>query len=383
MDDLLRSGGIDWRDQSRRDELSFWLASPQDPTGTLGRLGGVDASGCSIDQGYYTDTRVSGKLRVHGGAWRRNQLVRITHAVRGTSWSEQLGTFFVSKAPGSWQGGEWVDDLELQSALWALGQGKVAQPLVVRAGSTVRSVMGSLLSSWGRPYLDLATSGAILSADIIYESGRTYLSVLYDLAGTGGLRLGVDGMGHVTLSDYAEPSGREPSFELDVGDRRGIVHDGISRESDFGDRPSQVVVHCKYTVDVPVTETDSKGKTRETTQSEQRELVGVAEVESGPSSRGQRGFALTDYVDLQDGDLATKTQAAIDEAARGYRDREAGEGLTWSVTTQYFPVAQGDVGTLVLPADPQLGYAGGRKVLVQSTSLDLGTMQLKLDLKAI
>lgn len=381
--DLLEAGGLDWRDQTRLDELSFWLASPQDPTGTVRRLDGVDASGGSIDQGYYTDTRVSGKLRVHGGGWERNQLVRVTHSVRGSSWSEDLGTFFVSKSPGKWQDGEWVDDLTLQSALWALGQGKVAQPLVVRSGTTVRTAMGNLLTGWGRPYRDLASSDARLSADVVYESGKSYLSVLYDLAGTAGVRLGVDGRGRVTLEDYVEPSQKAASFELSVYDRRGIMHDGISRESDFGERPSQVVVHCKYTVERTVTKTNTKGKTTQSQESEQRELVGVAEVGSGWASRGQRGYVLTDYIDLEDGQLATKTQAAADAAARAYRDRESGESVTWSVTTQYFPVSQGDVGTLVLPADAQLGYSGPVRVLVKSTSLDLGTMQIQMDLKAI
>lgn len=391
MSDRLSSYGIDWRDQSRRDSLVVALVSPSSLVGTDGVLQDVEYGNCSIDCNYYSDARTSARLRYRGDSWTRNRAVRIYHVVSDKGYYRPLGTFLVTRDDGEFRSGQWVGDLTCQSMLWGIGKRKLANPLTIRAGQDAHAAIRSLLSSCGRPYRDYATgSNSTFAADKIYESGKTYLEVIYDLADLGSYRVDVDGEGYVTIRNWPLPDLQSPTFTLDAEDPRGIMHDEISRSSDYGDLPSEVVIHCKYSVEVEedtgeVYETDSgehkAGDKKYKKVHEQRELNGTAQVLTGQQSAAQRGYHLTDYRTIGEEDLDPKTQAEVDRRAHQALARLPFETVSWQVKTQYFPVWEGDVGLLGLPSEAGATYRDRQKVLVKSVSLDLSTMQQTLVLQ--
>lgn len=388
--DLLMADELDWRDQRRTGKVMVEMVSPTSATGTMGVLDGVELSGCSIDANYFSKSRTSAKLSYVGGNWQRNAAVRISYWVDEWGYAADIGTYLVTRDDGEWADGAWHGDLTCQSMLWALTQKKLAAPLVVRQGQTAKSAIGQLLSADLRRWHDFAESNNFaLAEDKIYDSGKTYMDVCTDLAEAANIRLDVTTQGLITLRNWDLPAYCTPTFELSATDPRGIMHDGVSRSSDYADLPSEVAISCKYSVEVEKWEgeyykTDSdghkKGDKKYKKTSEQRELDGYAKIAAGPRSEGVRGYAVTDFRTLGDDDMPTKTQAEIDHRAALALTNLPGETETWTVTTQYFPVWEGDVGWLAIPAEDGSGVQR-TKVLVRSLSLDLGSMQLKLVLQ--
>lgn len=388
--DLLMADELDWRDQRRTGRVMVEMVSPTSATGTMGVLDGVELSGCSIDANYFSKSRTSAKLSYVGGNWQRNAAVRISYWVDEWGYAADIGTYLVTRDDGEWADGAWHGDLTCQSMLWALTQKKLAAPLVVRQGQTAKSAIGQLLSADLRRWHDFAESNNFaLAEDKIYDSGKTYMDVCTDLAEAANIRLDVTTQGLITLRNWDLPAYCTPTFELSATDPRGIMHDGVSRSSDYADLPSEVAISCKYSVEVEKWDgeyykTDSdghkKGDKKYKKTSEQRELDGYAKIAAGPRSEGVRGYAVTDFRTLGDDDMPTKTQAEIDHRAALALTNLPGETETWTVTTQYFPVWEGDVGWLTIPAEDGSGVRR-TKVLVRSLSLDLGSMQLKLVLQ--
>lgn len=388
--DLLMADELDWRDQRRTGRVMVELVSPTSATGTIGVLDGVELSGCSIDANYFSKSRTSAKLSYVGGGWQRNAAVRISYWVDEWGYAADIGTYLVTRDDGEWADGAWHGDLTCQSMLWALTQKRLAAPLVVRQGQTAKSAIGQLLSADLRRWHDFAESNNFaLAEDKIYDSGKTYMDVCTDLAEAANIRLDVTTQGLITLRNWDLPAYCTPTFELSAADPRGIMHDGVSRSSDYADLPSEVAISCKYSVDVDKwegeyyeTDTDGhkKGEKKYKKTSEQRELDGYAKISAGPRSEGARGYAVTDFRTLGDDNMPTKTQAEIDHRAALALTNLPGETETWTVTTQYFPVWEGDVGWLAIPAEDGSGIQR-TKVLVRSLSLDLGSMQLKLALQ--
>lgn len=399
MADLLRADGLDWRDQSRRDEVYAYMVAPASLMGSSGDLEDIRIDGGSVDAEYYTAGRVSAKVRYEGSSWQRNRALRLDlrSTLGGSTSTRTLGTFLVTSDDGAYESGRWVGDLTCQSMLWATSKKKLASPLTVKKGQRVREVIKSLLSDCCRRYVvrTVAEHGTFAD-DKVYESGKTYADVLNDLSEMGNIRLDVDGMGFVTLDEWLLPDLRSPTFELSVDDPRGLLHDSISRESDFAELPSEVVIHCKYSEKVQkpdgVYQSNSerqedgtykhrKGDPKYKETSEQRELNGVARVSGGPQSEAERGFALTDFRTIEDDELEPKTQAEIDRRARvALATSMPGESIRWTVATQYFPVWEGDVGHIVIPTEDGEGRRRV-KVFVRALSLDLASMQLRLTLQ--
>lgn len=388
--DLLIADELDWRDQRRTGRVVVEMVSPTAPAGTIGELGGVKLSGSSIDANYFSRSRTSARLSYVGGGWRRGAAVRISYWVDEWTYAADIGTYLVTRDDGTWSDGAWHGDLTCQSMLWALTQKRLSAPLVVSKGQTAKSAICSLLSDDLRRWHDFADyNNYALPEDKVYESGKTYMDVCADLAEAANIRLDVTTQGAITLRNWELPAYSTPTFELSATDPRGIMHDGVSRSSDFAELPSEVAISCKYSVEVERWEgeyykTDSdghrKGDKRYKKTSEQRELDGYAKIASGPRSEGVRGYAVTDYRTLSDGEMPTKTQAEIDRRAGVALTHLPVETETWTVTAQYFPVWEGDVGWLDIPAENGPGTQRN-KVLVRALSLDLGTMQLKLTLQ--
>lgn len=369
--------GIDWSDMDREDRIEVQAVSPTNPNQSYGAVSGVELASSSLTYAYYSDTRVSGKITVLGEGWPRGSMVRIVHSVPGTSYRRELATLYVTDDGSERSKGQWEYGLTLHSALYALSTDLGAYPWTVGKGSKSLAVMRQMLRTCRRPYVEASPTDHRYSSTFVMESGKSFLSRLYQLANDANDRLSVDGHGRVTISPYVPPARRSARFMLDLSDPNGICHDDLSLTTDWLRMAGRAALHYKGQRKVPDGKYKSgkdKGKTKY--KSVDVELWAQADAASGHASSGVRGYMVTDYHDVSD--MSPQTQARANQLARQYLKTDSREDVEWQLTTEYFPCREGDVGWLVVPEGR---YAGRRHVMVKSCDVSLRPMRCRLTLK--
>ena len=373
--------GIDWADQTRTDRITAYMVCPTALAQTWGSIDGVVLDGSKVSYAYYSDTRVSGTLVVHGTGWRRGSFVRIVHSIPGTSYSRELGTFIVTDDGGSRGHGSWDYSLTLHSALYGLSTDVDPMPHTIKQGRSLHEDARWMLG--GRPYRDAVTVDASYDADYAQEGGNNWLRRFAEVCDDAGIRYSVDGHGRILMANYVAPAKRTERFSLDPRDPRGICHDDLSVSTDWLRMAGRVTLHYKgqRKVEDGVYKRNGtihkKGETKY--KNEDVEFAAAAEVTSGHASRGVRGYIVTDYHSVDD--MSPQTQDRANEMAREFLAQDSVEDVEWQLTTQYVPVREGDVGRLYVP-DGYGEYTGWRKVMVKSCDVDLGRMQCRLTLKS-
>lgn len=347
---------MDWRNQNMSHEVEVQMVSPHNLDAVMGVLDGVDLSGSSLTATYYTDTRTSGKLRVYGEGLIDDTLLRII--LRFPGYERELGTYAVWDAPASDDSGMWAYNLNLQSRLYTLSKDKGAGAWFIKDGTSALNAMRQDLEWAGYPYV-ISGNDAVLRGyeDDPFKSGDNRVAHLMRLCSSSDNRLDVDGHGNITVEKYVEPSSKSAAFEIDLADARGVNHNGISRKSDRFSMPNRIVVSYS---------------------SEQTELVGWADVE-GNASPQKRGYVVTDYRSINE--MQDASTAAAFDMAREIAGNQR-ESVTWSLTTQYLPLWEGDVVDLIVH-DGAERYRGRRKCLVERLDLDLQYLTMKLTLKEV
>ena len=362
----------DWTDTKRTDLLRVEMVSATDPEQSLGWLRGVDASGCSVDAGYYTDCRTSAKIRVVGEGWVRGSFLRIWHDVPEWGYHEPIGTYLVTNdAAERGEGGEWVYDLTCQGVLYALSTDLLAWPVTRAKGSSAKAGMRYILDQCKRRYIDQGANDTNLGSALVMETGKSMLSHLYGLCRASNNRLDVDPRGRVRIEPYVAPGAKTPVATIDLTDGRGVSQAGtLSRSTDWLSAPSRVAVSFKYTEQV------KRGKK---SKSVEREIDAVADVGAldhrGPA---QRGYTITDYRSVSD--MKPRTKARAQQLANSYLKEQNAELVEWSLKTTFLPIWEGDVVWLNVP-DGMGDYRGKRKCLVKALTIDCDTWTMDLKLK--
>ena len=360
----------DWGDPRRTDEIRVYMVCPTDLDRTYGELTGVDLSGCSIEAGYYTDTRVSAKLTVVGDAWVRGSFLRVVHRVPEWGYENELGTFVVTNDAATRENGVWKYELTCQSVLYGLSTDLLSWPVTRAKGSSAVAGMKYILDTCKRRYVNRGAKDKRLGSALVMETGKSMLSHLFKLCQQAGDRLDVDGHGRVTISPYVRPAAKEPRLTIDVSDPRGTSYGGLKRSTDWLSSVGRVTVSCRYS------ETVKKGKKSKTVS---REIVAHADA-SAMDHRGSavRGYLVTDFRSLSD--MKPRTKAQAQKLANRYLRDSSPELVEWELDSAYMPVWQGDVVELLVP-DGDDQYSGRRKCLVKSLSVDLANMTMSLRLK--
>lgn len=346
----------DWRNMKMGHEIEVQMVSPKNLDAVLGILENVDLSGSSLIAAYNTDTRTSGKLRVVGDGLIEDALIRIILRYGGEE--RELGTYAVWDAPSSEASGEWVYDLNLQSRLYTLSKDKGAGAWIIKDGTRALAMIRQDLE-WAGYEGRIDGNDAVLSgfeADP-FKAGDSRVQHLMRLCSVSDNRLDVDGHGVITVSKYVAPSAKSAAYEIDLEDARGISLDGISRKSDRYSVENRVAIHY---------------------QGDGFDVDGWADVE-GAMSPQVRGYVVTDFRSVND--LQPATAAAAFDKAREIAARKR-ESVTWTLTTMYLPLWEGDVVDLVVHGGAER-YAGRRKCLVERLDLDLQHLTMKLALKEV
>lgn len=363
---------LDWTDASKVNRVRVLMVDPRDPSRVLGELRGVDLSQSSIDCGYYSDTRTSGKLAVLGDGWIRGSQLRIVHEIPEWGYSNVIGTYIVTDDGASRSAGAWHYDMTLQSRLYGLSTDMLNAPWTIAANAYAETVMQQIVD--GATYYRLVGAPNVyrFKTAQILDTGTSRLSALFAMTNASKSRLDVTPNGDVSVEPYVEPRYRTPKLRIDLHSSKGVASGTLTRTTNWLMMPDEVVISYKWT------ETTSGGA--QGSQSVQREIHGSATVwQQGHQHRANRGYRVTDFIEVRD--LQPATAARAQQLAREYLERDSGESIEWQLDTLYLPIWEGDVVELYVP-DGQEGYTGLRKCLVKSVSLSLdGAMPMKLTLK--
>ncbi len=363
---------LDWTDAAKVNRVRVLMVDPRDPSRVLGELKGVDLSASSLDCGYYSDTRTSGKLAVLGDGWVRGSMLRIVHEIPEWHYSNVLGTYIVTDDGARRDAGAWHYDMTLQSRLYGLSTDLLNAPWAIAANAYAETVMRQIID--GAEFYEMVGAPNVhrFKAPQILDTGTSRLSALFAMTNVSRSRLDVTPMGDVSVEPYVEPKARTPKLRIDLHSSKGVAQDGLTRTTNWLTMPDEAVVSYKWT------ETTSGGP--QGSQAVQREIHGSATVwQQAHQHRSNRGYRVTDFVEVRD--LQPATAARAQQLAREYLERDSVEAIEWQLTTLYLPIWEGDVVELYVP-DGQEGYTGIRKCLVKSVSLNLGgAMTMRLTLK--
>lgn len=351
---------MDWHELGKKWRIRVMQVQPANMDNVTGELADVDLTSATISENYYSDTRAQASLSFLGDAWTRQNWVRIIAEVPDEGYSCELGTFYASADDASESNGTWVTSLTLDSALSAFDQKALLGCYVINEGSMVKPAMTQLLNWCGRTYADLSAPDYRATSNLVYDTGESALSCLFDMADLCGIRLDVDGHGRITLEPYVHPAMRPTTFFIDMKASDSIALDGVSRSSNYLEIPTECVV----------TYTSGSGD-------DEVSITATATNETGRVGWGQRGFAVTKVVSLSEMSPETWERAA--QIARERLSRSSNESAEWTITTEYMPIRIGAVGTLANTGDPY--YPGTRKVMVKSRTIDLSDMTMQLTLK--
>lgn len=365
---------LDWTDASKVNRVRVLMVDPRDPSRVLGELKGVNLAASTIDCGYYSDTRTSGKVAVLGDGWIRGSMLRIVHEIPEWGYSNVIGTYIVTDDGASRNAGAWHYDMTLQSRLYGLSTDLLNAPWTIAANAYAETVMHQIID--GADYYRLVGAPSIyrFKTPQLLDTGTSRLSALFAMTNASRSRLDVSPMGDVTVEPYVEPKARTPKLRIDLQSSKGVASGALTRKTDWLMMPDEAVVSYKWT------ETTSGGP--QGSQTIQREIHGSATVwQQAHQHRANRGFRVTDFVEVRDLQPATAMRAQ--QLAREHLDRDSNESIEWELTTLYLPIWEGDVVELLIP-DGQEGYTGLRKCLVKSVSLQLdGAMPMKITLREV
>lgn len=353
---------MDWLDQTRTDQLEFYMIPPNNLDDSYGVLENVDLGASSLEAAYYTDSRTQGKIVIRDSTWIKGSLIRIVHSIPEWGWSNILGTYLVSASAPIRSNTGWSTTLTLQSILYGLGTDKAPSPWTLGSNSYRNAAIKQILDLCNRPYNDAGSVDLLMSSTSVMDSGESRLEHLFTLCGMDPKnRLDVDPKGLVVFPQYVDPDSRASKFELDLEDPRGIVYGDVETQADFLSVPNRVALVYRY----------SEKEGDETVQKE----IGAYVDATGPTSPASRGFVVTKFEVLDEVEPATEDHIR-ELAAEKLADVK--EKVEWKLKCCYLPIWEGDVIDLVVYGGD---YSGRRKCLVKSVSIALDSMMMTLVLK--
>jgi hypothetical protein len=204
------------------------------------RLDGV--TGGNITLSNSTRLRASGSLNLTQACgpidW-MTQRVRIDYTANGQTWG--LGVFLLSAPTRSYSeaGSGW--SVDLSSPLAVPDADCVDTTFTVKAGSNLVGVVEDILYEAGLERLSVTPSPAVASSDMIYDPGKSKLTIVNELLSAAGYWAAYpDGEGQVHLDPYVRPAARAMAFDFREG-ARSLHLPEWEHEQDAAAVPNKVV----------------------------------------------------------------------------------------------------------------------------------------------
>lgn len=217
---------------------------------TVRRLDGV--TGGSVTLSNTTRLRASGSLNLTEACgpidWMTQQ-VRIEYMANGQSWG--LGVFLLSTPTRSYgeTGSTW--SVDLSSPLAVPDADCVDSTFTVKAGSNLVGMAADILYEAGLERLSVTPSSAVASSDMIYDPGKSKLTIVNELLSAAGYwSVHPDGEGQVHLDPYVRPAARGVAYDFREG-AHAIHLPEWEREQDMAAVPNKVVFISQGSADKP------------------------------------------------------------------------------------------------------------------------------------
>ena len=352
---------MDWRDLTKRGRMRAWYVEPNSLDNVVGEVQGVKWDACSVEHGYYTDTRTTAKLVAHDPQWDWRSWIRITYET--DDYEADIGTYIVTDDPATHDKGRWEYQFALNSVLWGLSQEKAYGALTIAKGATTAKTLKRIFGYCGCAYSIDGLKEYTASRIFTLPRGKSMLEWLFSVANYTGNRVNVTGHGVVTVKKRTLPKDISQAVTLDIEDPRGLVIGQIGRKSDWLTTPGRVIVHHQA----------GSGD-------EARDIVGVATVASSHhASFANRGYIMTEYESVSD--MSPETQEQAEYLAKQALKERSATLTEWEASVPFLPIKAG-TGVTLLPHD--YAYKGERKCFVKSISISdmhLNRPTMKLTLK--
>ena len=350
----------DWSDTSRQDRLVFYDVDPHSLE-VRQELTGVKLSDSSITWGYYTDTRVSGTIKVLNSNHIDHSLIRVVHTIPDWGYSDTLATLLVTGDDAERDNGAWVTTYTCHSMLTMLEDDLLRCMFCARKGNKASDLLKNLLNDCGHKYrISGSAHDYRYSADgTALAFGASALSGVNDVCGTSNNRVDVDGSGVITISAYTAPANITPAWSIDLTDSRTNVVDDISRSSSRLSTPTREIVYC--------TTTDSNNNSVT--------YFGYADATTGETA-AKRGYVLAEVQSVQD----LTSNAAATASAKSYLADNVDEDREWKIKLLYMPMKIGQTAYITFPDGDD---EGRHHCLIKEIDLALDTLIMSVTLKEV
>ena len=338
-----------WKDVTYVPDLQVQMIDPHNINKSRGVLSGVTK--VSITDGYYSDTKVSGKLETIADNYIQGSWIRILVD------NEPVGTFGVAKVDPK-QAPEKTEEksYDLQSVLWMLDADMTGNMYTIAANTKASTVLKSIANTCGKT-LELVAGhyDGLYKSAVSYERTDSFRKILADVCDTSGNELSVNGKGVITVDKYKSPSNKSVSWTIDADDPRGIVLDpGYEDSDETGSAYNRTVVVATNNDQTIVASSDAPS--------------------SSPISSYVRGWTRAQVHQVSDMQPFNYNKA--NQLVNTYAPSDRSQGIQRDSTCMYFPVKGGEVVEWV-----QDGKTS--KYLVQTVDNDFDAWTSKLTLKKI
>jgi hypothetical protein len=322
---------IDWKDPTREDVLHFLMVDPHNLDIIRGELKNVILEDSSLTEGYFTDTRKSGKLTFLKENYIANSWIRVVHEVPAANYRNELGTFVAVSPGGTTAQGADKQTFDLHSMLWTMEEDRCPNHFAIGEGAYALDAFDRICDNCGRPYVHSAgVNNYRYTSSKIYEMGDPFLSDLLDICETSRNRLDVDGHGRITISKYVSPRYITATWDLNYDDPRSMIKsEGIETSSSDYDTPNRSIVVY---------------------QNDNVEIYAYADAPSSYIfSSAQRGYVMAAVQNISDLSPATKIHA---QAVASQMLEEGMTGVTqYKLETMYFPGHEGETVNLTFDGE--------------------------------
>lgn len=346
----------DWTRGDLSHRMQVLMVDPLNLSTIRGELSNVIPGG-KCDYAYYSDTRTGAAIKTFGDdGWDGTAALRIVHVVSdytGDLWQETLGTYYVTKRSWSDGSGEQrTTDYTLSGTLHGLETNVTPRPYAVAKGAKALDVIRNIMKTTSRPYyIEGGARNYTFSRATVYDAGKSYLSILFDVCNRARDRLSVVRDGRAVITPYTAPSQCAPNFSVADDEPRSLLVPPFETGDAGLDVPERAIVSAK------------EGS---------RTITGVAVAPAGQRRRhSRRGYGIDDFRSLTN--MSPFTQKQADRLAQQYLAGDT-EARTASHELRYRPLREGDIEQLTIGGDT-------RRWHIQNASLDLASWTWSLDLR--
>lgn len=367
---------MNWNDTGYSYEIGVNIVNQHNVEDTLGSLTGVQITGMSITENYYSDSRVQAKIKTvvkegETDGYIENARLRVILSIPDRLFFEELVTGYVSDIDEVHDKGYIQKTYTVEGTIWGLLDHLMADPVIIGTGAKMIDMWEQLMLFQTR--MQYNTEGAqdrSFEAAAMYEAGTSLATILFDIS-SGYSRMSVNGHGVVTLRKYTPPSQMEASRTLDYNDIRGLAITPLTKTSAKYNSPGRIVV----------TATVSRENNGEYTQ----EVISghYDSPDSEPTSMAVRGY-LTAKAESYSNTGSEPTVSDLNALAEAYWRTAQDKGVEWTGSTVFADYHAGEVINLAVP----VGFGNSSqnsiiKVLVSQVNTNLDNMVQELTLKEV